>query len=414
MKFKINRSYLSNQINKNLKISSYKNDIPYFNGIYFEVLANKIIITTSDGITSIKNTLNNHFKNIDNYQGSFLVDRKYLSLILKKIDDLEIEIFNIDNSISIKGKNFSSKINCMDKNSYPKNLFHEENWKYIVTINVSDLYESIKRCKFLINRNEKHSALTGINVQSILDRNQLIFSATDSFRIAQVIKSAKIQGYDLNQQLEEFNIIIPFNFIDVLEKLLAENYLNINKNQEIKILFNKNKIQFIQDNIFNAKKENQILLQSNLINDTFPNTIKMIKTQGSKRNSVVVIKKKFLEKVVERVSLLANTFDDNIIKINVDETEMKISSTVTETGQSEEKIMKINKTANSKDTENNYYFKGKPQKISINSNYFLNALKAFSENNKIKLKFFETDQPLILENENDQNHIQLILPIQIY
>jgi len=407
MKFEINRSYLSIQINKNLKISSYKNDIPYFNGIFFEVLANKIIITTSDGITSIKNTLSNNLKVIE--QGSFLVDRKYLGLILRKIDDNLITISEKDNLILIKGKKFTSTINCMDKKSYPKNLFQNENWTGVISINAFSLYESIKKCKFLINRNEKHSALTGINLKSDLKLNQLVFSATDSFRIAQVKRIAKFEFFDM-QMKSDIDIIIPYNFIDVLEKLLSENYLSSNKNQDIKLLYNKNKMQFVQDYALSSQESDQVLLQSHLINDSFPNTIKMIANQEVKKCSEILIKKSVLEKVVDRVSLLSNTFDDNIIQIKVDQNLIDISSTVSETGSSDEKIV----SKNLETKEENYSFKGKNQKISVNSNYFASALKAFSENNEVRIKIFDLDQPLIIENKDNIDHIQLILPIQVY
>lgn len=102
---------------------------------------------------------------------------------------------------------------------------------------------------------------------------------------------------------------------------------------------------------------------------------------------------------IDRASLLAREGGNNVIKLSTGDDVVELSSTSPEIGTVKE--------VDANDVE------GGSLKISFNSKYMMDALKAI-DNDEVEVEFFGTMKPFILKPKGDDSVTQLILPIRTY
>ena len=96
---------------------------------------------------------------------------------------------------------------------------------------------------------------------------------------------------------------------------------------------------------------------------------------------------------------MAREGGNNVIKLSTGNEVVELSSTSPEIGTKEE--------VTATDVE------GGNLKISFNSKYMMDALKAI-DNDEVEVEFFGTMKPFILKPKDDDSVTQLILPIRTY
>ena len=143
-------------------------------------------------------------------------------------------------------------------------------------------------------------------------------------------------------------------------------------------------------------KLDNILFQSRLLNGTYPNVNNLI---PSKFNVEINSNLKELYDAIDRASLLSDS-DKNMVNLQTSKKEMIIYCDSAEVGKVEEKV-NINKSIDN------------DIKIAFNSQYMLEALKSLQSKEVVILLQSES-KPIILEDPNNDNLIQLILPIKTF
>ena len=144
-------------------------------------------------------------------------------------------------------------------------------------------------------------------------------------------------------------------------------------------------------------KTEDMLFQSRLLNGTYPDTSKLIPTDFE---LVVSVDLSEIYNTIDRVSLLTNEKEKNLVKMEIIDNELVLSSTSSEIGKMEEKIT-INK-----DKDIN-------MKIAYSSKYMMEALRTL-KCEKIEIKLNSEIKPIIIKNIEDENLIQLVLPIKTF
>ena len=152
--------------------------------------------------------------------------------------------------------------------------------------------------------------------------------------------------------------------------------------------------------VFNNKvifKFNNIILLTKLINGNFPDTSKLI-PENFETKIVANINEYY--NAIDRASLLTSEEEKNIINLEVNGENMKISSNIPEIGNVEEHLLIKNETNNN-------------IKISFSSKYMIDAIKSL-ESDEIEILFNGEIKPIILKNPESDDLIQLIVPIRTY
>ncbi len=372
MKFTISKNLLLENLNCVIKAISTKNIIPILNGIKFEMKEEGLYLTATDSELTIQTFIEKKkIKNIESL-GIIIIQSKYLVDIIRKMPEEDINIEVID---GLKIKIYTNKnqysLNCLDPKEYPK--FKIEDSKTPIILESDVLKNLISQTAFAISTQESRPLLTGINFKIIGDLLEV--TATDSYRLAK--KSIKIPIV-MN---EELNIVIPGKNLIEFDKILTEN-----KPVEVHIFTSK--ILFKYDNI---------IFQSNLLSGTYPNTANLIPTDFE---LIIDVSLNEYYDAIDRAALLTQNKDKNIVKMNIEDKDMKISSYASEIG-------KVEETVNIKKNNKNNL------EISFSARYMLEALRTIKEA-KILILLNTDIKPIIIKSLKDESLIQLILPIKTY
>lgn len=373
MNFKIKKEYLIKHLNFVIKGISNKNIRPILNCIKFDLKQEGLYLSSTDNDIAIRTFITNKEIEEDYTCGKFAVSGKYIYDIIRKLPNEIINIEEVmDSKIYISTANISFSLNCNNVDEFP-NLELEESKNPIILSN-KVLKNIFNQTTFAASTQESRPAITGINFK--VNKNILECTATDSYRLAKKI-------INLEKSLEEeVNIIIPNKNLIELSRMFSEDEENV----EIHI-FN-NKIIF---------KFGTIIMLSRLINGSYPDVSKLIPTEFLLK--IAVSTDEFYA-LLDRVSLFSTEEEKNTIKLECNGDEMVVSSNIPEIGNVVEKL-EIKKNNN----EN--------IKISFSSKYMMDAIKVL-DCEKIELAFNGEIKPIVIKNPEDENLIQLIVPIKTY
>lgn len=373
MNLEIKQNILMNNLNYVIKGISNKNIIPILNCIKFELNKDGLYMTSTDNESAIKTFIpNKEIEKINNL-GEFVISGRYIYDIIRKLpnDIIKIEEL-IDNKINISTNNSSFSLNSNDVNEFPE--LNLENSKTPIFLSRHIFKEIIRQTSFAASTQENRPEFTGINFK--IDNDILECTTTDSYRLAK--KTVKI-----NEKLNNsINIILPSKNLIELERMLDES------EEVIEIHIFNNKVIFKFDNI---------LMMTRLINGNYPDTNKLI---PNKFECTLNINLDDLYQAIDRASLLTSEFDKNTIKLNYKNNIINISSNIPEIGHVEETIDPIEKV-------NNDF------KIAFSSKYMLDALKSFDCEN-VNFNYNGEEKPILITNPENDDIIQLIVPVKTY
>lgn len=374
MKFKIKKSILLNKLSDVAKAISSKNIIPILSGIKFELTKEKLILTASDNDITIETFISVDKENlIIETTGSIIIKGRYILDIVRKLSNEFINIEVIDGyKVLIYTENSEFNLNGINSKEYP--IINLELTNDPVIIDKSAFKKIINQTVFATSLDESRIILTGVNFR--INKDILECTATDSYRLS-------YKKIILDNKNKEIDVIVPNRNLLELMKLVND------EDSAMEIHIFNNKIIF---------KFDEIIFQSRIINESggaYPDTSKII---AEEPKFEIVINKLDFFGMIDRASILNNDKDNNIVTLEINNKEMKITSMSLEIGKVEEKY--------------NIDCKNKI-KISFNSKYMMDAIKALETEN-IRIFFIEEIRPIIMKEEDNDNLLELIQSIRTY
>lgn len=373
MKLKIKQNILMEHLNYAIKGISNKNLIPILNCIKFELTNEGMYLMSTDNDVAIKTFIEKKYiENIDTL-GEVVVSGKYIYDIIRKLPNTFINIEEVDDSrLYIYTDNSSFYLNCNLVSDFP--TLDLQDHKNPVIISQKLLKTIYSQTSFAASTQETRPILTGINFKIV--NNVMECTATDSYRLAKKI-------VNINQTMEEeVNVTIPTKNLGELVKMCT------------------NEEEMIEMHIFNNKiifKFNNIIMLSSLINGTYPDTSKLIPETF---NLNIKTDLNDLFSAIDRASLLTNENEKNTIHFESRGDEAIISSNIPEIGNVEEKIFIEKEEVDD-------------IRISFSSKYMMDAIKTL-DSTSVTLHFNSEITPIIIKSPENDNLIQLILPIKTY
>lgn len=373
MKFSIKKEILLENLNNVSKAVSSKNVIPVLGGIKFNLTNEGLFLTSTNNEIDIECFIDRKY--IDNIEntGTIVIQGKYLLEIVRKLPEGLINIEIVDGlKILIYTANSNFNLNGIAASEFPN--INLENSTNPIILSKKVIKNIVNQTLFATSMQESRPILTGINFKIENDKMECI--ATDSYRL-----SKKIVELD-NPVDNLINIVIPGKNLGELIKILNDE----DENVELHVF--SNKVLFKFDNI---------LFQSRLLNGSFPDTSRLIPEEF-----VLEVKADLdeLYKVIDRAALLTSEKEKNVIKFETNGNEVIISSNTPEIGKVEEKLS-ITKNNDSE------------MKIAFSSKYMMEALKTINSKD-IRILLNSDIKPIILKTDEDENLIQLLLPIKTY
>lgn len=377
MEFTIKRDYFINQLNDTLKAISPRTTLPILTGIKIDAKEEGIILTGSDSEISIEISIP---KEVDGEEivtiaetGSVVLPGRFFVDIIKKLPGKDVKLSTNEQFQTLITSGHSEfNLSGLDPDQYP--LLPQVSQDDAIQLPIKVLKNVITQTNFAVSTSETRPVLTGVNW--LIQDNELICTATDSHRLA--VRKLKLEDEDI----ENINVIIPGKALAELNKIVTDSEDDIN------IFFASNQVLF---------KVGNINFISRLLEGHYPDTSRLFPENYETK---IEMSNSDFYHAIDRASLLAREGGNNVIKLSTGNQEVELSSTSPEIGTVKEDV-----DANS--------VEGSSLKISFNSKYMMDALKAI-DNDEVEVEFFGTMKPFTLKPKDDDSVVQLILPIRTY
>ena len=341
-----------------------KSTMPILEGIYIKTNETSLTLIGSDMDVSIQTTVNANIIE----QGRIVIDAKIFGEIIRKLPNATIKIETLENQIiRITCEKSVFDVVYMNTNEFPELPEINEDLKISVKQNI--LKNMIKGTSFAIAQDETRPILQGILFE--VKNKNLNLVALDGYRLA--IKS---EFLDTDMDIE---VVIPGKTLNEVSKILED------VDDIVNITFTNNHI------LFNLEKTKII---SRLLEGKFINYNSLLPQE---HKLVVNANRQELQNAIERASLMAKDGNTNLIKLDIQENTLVITSN-SQLGKVREEI--------------SIKLQGDEVQIAFNSRYLLDVLKNV-EDDEVVMKMTSGISPCVIEEKNSENAKYLVLPVRV-
>ncbi|ATD53751.1 DNA polymerase III subunit beta [Clostridium chauvoei] len=341
-----------------------KTTMPILEGIYICATKHGLTLIGSDMDVSIETKLIADVLE----EGKIVIDAKIFSEIIRKLPNSEVKIETLENNIiQITCEKSVFNLVYMNGEDYPSLPSINENLTVEVPQNI--LKNMIKGTAFAIAQDETRPILQGILFE--VKNKTLNLVALDGYRLA-----VKSEFLDNDNEIE---VVIPGKTLNEVSKIL-EDISDI-----VKITFTNNHI------LFNL---NDTKVISRLLDGKFVNYESLLPQEYK---ILVNVNKQKLQNCIERASLMAKDGNSNLIKLDVQEDTLIITSN-SQLGKVREEVS-IN-------------LQGEDIQIAFNSRYLLDVLKTM-EDDEVVMQMTSSVSPCVIKGKNMENAKYLVLPVRL-
>ena len=341
-----------------------KSTMPILEGIYINASNNQLTLIGSDMDVSIQTKVEADVLQ----EGSIVIDSKIFGEIIRKLPNSDIRIEIIENdTVQITCEKSVFNVVYMNADEFPKLPQIDETKQIQVPQNI--LKNMIKSTSFAIAQDETRPILQGILFE-IKDK-KLNLVALDGYRLA--IKSEYLDSdFDLD-------IVIPGKTLNEVAKILEDTDLMVN------ITFTNNHILFNLD-------ETKVI--SRLLDGKYVNYNSLLPQEYK---LLVEVNRQQLQNCIERASLMVKEGNTNLIKLDIKE-DMIVITSISQLGKVREEVA-IN-------------LQGEEIEIAFNSRYLIDVLKSM-EDEVILLEMTSSVTPCVIKAKNSSSYKYLVLPVRL-
>ncbi|WP_254062554.1 DNA polymerase III subunit beta [Acidobacterium sp. S8] len=373
MEINVSRQELLRELTATQSVVERKTTIPILSNFLIEAADDKLTITGTDLDQSMKTSCPAKVKK----PGSCTIPARKLYDYIKLLGDGEISIKLLENHwVQIRAGRSNTKMVGMARANFPQVPEFPES--SVTKIPTSSLKNLISKTIFAISNEESRYTLNGALL--VLKAESLTMVATDGHRLAHIEKGSESLGNISGEK----KTLIPRKALAELQSLLSatdEEYLD-----------------FADDDQTLFFRIGHRTLTSRKLTGQFPNYEAVMPRDN---NKFVVVRSEDLNASIQRVAQFADE-RSGAIKIRVEQNELKISSSSTDSGESEDVI------------ETPYNFD--PIMVGFNSAYLLDFLKATGNSGEVRLEFKDAQSAGQMRPEDvsdDYKYRYIIMPMRI-
>jgi DNA polymerase III subunit beta len=371
MEISVSKADLLRELTATQGVVERKTTIPILSNFLFEAAGDKLAITATDLDLSLRTSCPAKVKK----EGSCTIPARKLYDYVKLLPDGEISIKLLENHwVQIRSGRSNTKMVGMARANFPSlpNFPTAD----VVKIPAPVLRTMIAKTIFAISNEESRYTLNGALM--VLKPESITMVATDGHRLAHIEGTAKFEGVS-----GEMKTLVPKKAMAELNSLLQADGLEI--------------VDFAKDESTLFFRAGGRLLTSRQLTGQFPNYEAVLPRDNTKS---VTVRCEDIASAIQRVAQFADE-RSGAIRLKLDKDEIKISSSSTETGESEDSIETV--------------YKADPLVIGFNSAYLLDFLKA-SSSGEVRFEFKDPQSAGQMRPEDgagDYKYRYIVMPMRI-
>lgn len=366
MKLICNGNDLSDAVGKVLRAVSAKNANPILEGIKLKAENGTLTLIATDLELSIEKSIVADVK----LEGETVVPGRFFGEFVRRLNKEQITLsLNEKNQLKIQYEESEGVLQCMDPEEYPqiKELNDAQNF----TVKKRELKDLVNKIAFAVSIDDSRPMLKGVLLE--IGNETLTGVALDGYRLAKCVKP-------IEKTSAMMSAVIPARCISEIAKLLEDS------DDPVTVYIQKN--YMLVDDI-------HIKITSRLLDGDYINYKQIIPTSFK---SVVTLPSEQFEAGLERAILLARSDKNNLVKFDIKDGVMKLSSSSEIGNINENIVIKLD---------------GDDLAIAFNARYFTEFLRfVLSEN--IVIKFTSAVSPcVVVPSGNEEDFLYLVLPVRM-
>ena len=373
MEITVSRQELVKELTATQSVVERKTTIPILSNFLIEAEGDRLSITATDLDQAIRTSAAVKVKK----PGACTIPARKLYDYIKLLPDGDISIKLLDNHwVQIRSGRSNTKMVGMARANYPQ--VPEFPSMAATSISTLALKTLIARTIFAISNEESRYTLNGALL--VIKAESLAMVATDGHRLSYVEKP--------NEALEgisgEKRVLIPRKALQELQQLLG--------NTEAE------KVEFADDEHTLFFRVGHRTLSTRKLSGQFPNFEAVMPRDNTK---FAVVRSSELSAAIQRVAQFADE-RSGAIRLRLEGNELKISSSSTESGESEDTI----------DTP----YSSDPIVVGFNSGYILDFLKALGNEGEVRLEFKDSQSAGQMRPEDpdaEYKYRYVLMPMRI-
>ncbi len=373
MEITISRQDLLKELTAAQSVVERKTTIPILSNFLFEAVEDRLLITATDLDQSLRTSCAAKVKKA----GACTIPARKLYDYIRLLPDGDLSIKLMDNHwVQIRSGRSNTKMVGMARANFPQVPGFPES--SVTKIAAPSLRGMIAKTIFAISNEESRYTLNGALL--ILKAESLAMVATDGHRLAHVEKT----GENLANITGEKKILIPRKALSELQGLLAST--------------DAPEIEFADDDHTLFFRVGGRTLTSRKLTGQFPNYEAVLPRDN---NKFLVVRSEELQQSIQRVAQFADE-RSGAIKIRLEQNELRISSSSTDSGESEDVI------------ETPYNFDA--IMVGFNSQYLIDFLKAIGNQGEVRLEFKDAQSAGQMRPEDAHDDVKyryIIMPMRI-
>ena len=373
LEISISRQDLLRELTATQSVVERKTTIPILSNFLIEAEDGRITIVATDLDQSIRTSCAAKVKK----PGSCTIPARKLYDYIKLLPDGDISIKLMENHwVQIRSGRSNTKMVGMARANFPQ--VPEFPQTSVTSIPAASLKNLIAKTIFAISNEESRYTLNGALL--ILKAESIAMVATDGHRLAHIEKS----GETLSNVSGERKTLIPRKALSELQSLLS------NTDAEA--------VEFADDDHTLYFRIGHRVLTSRKLTGQFPNYEAVMPRDN---NKFVVVRSEDLMGSIQRVAQFADE-RSGAVKMRLEQNELKVSSSSTDSGESEDTI------------ETPYSFD--PLVVGFNSAYLIDFLKATGNAGEVRLEFKDAQSAGQVRPEDPDNEFKyryIIMPMRI-
>ena len=373
MEITVTRQDLVKELTATQSVVERKTTIPILSNFLIEADGDRLNITATDLDQAIRTSAAVKVKKA----GSCTIPARKLYDYIKLLPDGDISMKLMDNHwVQIRSGRSNTKMVGMARANYPQ----VPEFPSVTATSISSLALKtlINRTIFAISNEESRYTLNGALL--VIKAESLAMVATDGHRLAYVEKPNEI----LEGISGEKRVLIPRKALQELQQLLSYTEAE--------------KVEFADDEHTLFFRVGHRTLSTRKLSGQFPNFEAVMPRDNTK---FAVVSSSELSSAIQRVAQFADE-RSGAIRIRLESNELKISSSSTESGESEDTI----------DTP----YSSDPIAVGFNSVYILDFLKALNNEGEVRLEFKDSQSAGQMRPEDPEAEYKyryVLMPMRI-
>ena len=359
---------LADAVLKVSKAIAVKTTNPVLEGIKLVAEDDTLTLFSTDLELSIEKKIKAEVKE----EGSCVVPGKFFSEYVKKLTNDKIELsLEENNGLKIKYLDSEGYIQCFVENEYPDiNLMDSKEYFGITKTNLKEL---INKVIFSVAIDDSRPILRGCLLE--IGKDVIKAVTSDGYRLSLARKVLTFSN-------TETSCIVPDKSLREISKLLDDS------DEQVNVYVNKN---------FLMVDQGDTKIITRLLEGEFLNYKQII--MASAKETVITVNKAQIVDALERASLLSKIGQNNLVKFDLKEDNMLLTSN-SEIGNIKEKIGIV--------------LEGKDLLIAFNARYFLEAFRVI-EDEFVKINFQGPTNPCTITpvDGEKEEYLYLILPVRM-